>query len=46
MVIYWSGVQLIASADWGSADSSGLKCALIALQAGTGYANIRCVYMV
>ena len=46
MVIYWSGVQLIASADWGSAASSGLKCALIALQAGTGYAIIRCVYMV
>ena len=46
MVIYWSGVQLIASADWGSAASSGLKCALIALQAGTGSATIRCVYMV
>ena len=46
MVIYWSGVQLIASADWGSAASTGLKCSLIALQAGTGYAIIRCVYMV
>lgn len=46
MVTYWSGVQLIASADWGNAASSGLKCALIALQAGTGYASIRCVYMV
>ena len=46
MVIYWSGVQLIASADWGSAASSGLKCALISLGAGTGYAIIRCVYMV
>ena len=46
MVIYWSGAQLIASADWGTAASSGLKCALIALQAGTGYAIIRCVYMV
>ena len=46
MVIYWSGVQLIASGDWGSSASSGLKCALIALQAGTGYAIIRCVYMV
>ena len=46
MVIYWSGVQLIASGDWGSAASSGLKCALIALGAGTGYAIIRCVYMV
>ena len=46
MVIYWSGVQLIASADWGATGSSGLKCALIALQAGTGSAIIRCVYMV
>lgn len=46
MVIYWTGVQLIASGDWGSADSSGLKCALISLGAGTGSAIIRCVYMV
>ena len=46
MVIYWTGVQLIASADWGNTASSGLKCALIALQAGTGSATIRCVYMV
>ena len=46
MAIYWSGVQLIASGDWGSTGSSGLKCALIALGAGTGYAIIRCVYMV
>ena len=46
MVIYWQGVQLIASADWGNSASSGLKCALIALQAGTGCATIRCVYMV
>ena len=46
MVIYWTGVQLIASADWGSTASSGLKCALIALKAGTGSATIRCVYMV
>ena len=45
MVIYWTGVQLIASADWGNT-ASGLKCALIALQAGTGRATIRCVYMV
>ena len=44
MVTYWYGVHLIASADWGN--SSGLKCALVALQAGTGYATIRCVYMV
>lgn len=46
MVIYWTGVQLIASGDWGSAALSDLKCALIALQAGTGSAIIRCVYMV
>ena len=44
MVIYWSGAHLIASGDW--ANSTGLKCSLIALQAGTGYAKIRCVYMV
>lgn len=44
MVIYWTGVQLIASADW--ANSSGLKCALTALEAGTGWGVIRCVYMV
>lgn len=46
MVIYWTGPQLIASADYGSAGSSGLKCALIALRGGTGYAIVRCVYMV
>ena len=46
MVIYWSGVQLIASGDWGSAASSGLKCSLIPLGAGTGWGIIRCVYMV
>lgn len=46
MVIYWAGVQLIASADWGNTTSTGLKCALIALKAGTGSATIRCVYMV
>ena len=46
MVIYWSGVQLIASGDWGNAASTGLKCSLISLGAGTGYAIIRCVYMV
>ena len=46
MVIYWTGVQLIASADWGSDLSTGLKCALISLKAGTGSATVRCVYMV
>lgn len=44
MVISWTGTKLIASADY--SDTSGLKCALIALQAGTGTAIIRCVYMV
>lgn len=46
MVIYWSAVQLIASGDWGSAASSGLKCSLIPLSTGTGWGIIRCVYMV
>ena len=46
MVIYWAGTQLIANADGGHPDSSGLKCALTALQDGTGYAIIRCVYVV
>ena len=46
MVIYWSGVQIIASGDWGSAASSGLKCSLIPLGTGTGWTIIRCVYMV
>ena len=46
MVIYWSTVQLIASGDWGSAASNGLKCSLIPLGAGTGWGIIRCVYMV
>ena len=45
MVIYWSAVQLIASGDWGSAASSGLKCSLIPLSTGTGWGIIRCVYM-
>ena len=45
MVINWTGAKLIASADWANY-SSGLRCALIALQAGTGSAIIRCVYMV
>ena len=43
MVIYWTGVQLIASADWGLSD---LRCSLISLGSGTGRAIIRCVYMV
>ena len=44
MVIYWTGFQAFANADW--ADSMGLSCALTALTTGTGYAKIRCVYFV
>lgn len=46
MVIYWSSVQIIASGDWGIAASTGLKCSLIPLGAGTGQCVVRCVYMV
>ena len=46
MVIYWSRVQIIASGDWAkSGGSSGLACALHALNTGTGYCVIRCVYL-
>lgn len=44
MVIYWTGFQAFASADW--ADTQGLACALVALTTGTGYAKIRCAYFV
>lgn len=49
MVIWWTGVIITASGDWAKSQgtsSSGLKCALHALQAGTGQCVIRCVYMV
>ena len=49
MVIWWTGVIITASGDWSKSQgtsSSGLKCALHALQAGTGQCVIRCVYMV
>ena len=49
MVIWWSGIIITASGDWANSQgvsSSGLKCALHALQAGTGQCVIRCVYMV
>ena len=49
MVIWWSGIIITASGDWAKSQgtsSSGLKCALHALQAGTGQCVIRCVYMV
>ena len=47
MVIYWTGVIITASGDWAKAQtgSSGLACALHALQAGTGWCVIRCVYL-
>lgn len=48
MVIYWSSVHVIAQADWAKSQgtgSSGLRCALHSLNAGTGYCVIRCVYL-
>ena len=48
MVIYWSGIHIIAQADWSKSqgtDSSGMACALHSLNTGTGYAVIRCVYL-
>ena len=48
MVIYWTGIIITASGDWAKSQgtgSSGLKCALHALQAGTGWCVIRCVYL-
>lgn len=48
MVIYWSGVHITAQGDWAKSQrtgSTGLACALHALNAGTGYAVIRCVYL-
>ena len=48
MVIYWSGVHIIAQGDWAKSQgtgSSGLACALHSLNAGTGWCVIRCVYL-
>lgn len=48
MVIYWSVVHIIAQGDWAKSQgtgSTGLACALHSLNAGTGYAVIRCVYL-
>ena len=48
MVIYWSGVHITAQADWAQSQgtgSSGMACALHALNTGTGNAVIRCVYL-
>ena len=47
MVIHWSGIPIIAQADWAAAvGSTGLKCQLHPFTVGTGHATIRCVYMV
>ena len=48
MVIYWSGIHIIAQADWAKSQgtgSSGLRCALHSLNNGTGCCVIRCVYL-
>ena len=48
MVIYWTGVHIIASGDWAKSqgtNSSGLACALHALNTGTGWCVVRCVYL-
>ena len=48
MVIYWTGVHIIASGDLAKSQgtgSSGMECALHALNAGTGWCVIRCVYL-
>ena len=49
MVIYWTGIHVIAQADWAKSQgtyASGLSCALHSLNNGTGYCVIRCVYLV
>lgn len=48
MVIYWSGVPIIAQGDSAKSQgtgSTGLACGLHALSAGTGWCVIRCVYL-
>ena len=48
MVIYWNTVQIIASGDYAKSQgtgSSGLRCVLHALNNGTGWCVIRCVYL-
>ena len=47
MVIYWSSIPIIASGDYAKSQvgSIGLKCVLHALQAGTGWCVVRCVYL-
>ena len=48
MVIFWSGVPIIAQGDWAKSQgtgSIGLSCALHTLNPGTGWCVIRCVYL-
>lgn len=50
MVIYWTGVPIIASGDWAKSQglgTKGLGCALHTLNAngGTGRCVVRCVYV-
>ena len=48
MVIYWTGVNIIAQGDWAKSQgtgSTGLACALNALKAGTGWCVVRCAYL-
>lgn len=48
MVIYWTGIPIIAQGDWAKSQgtgSSGLICALHSLTAGTGWCVVRCVYL-
>lgn len=48
MVIYWSGVHITAQGDWAKSQgtgSSGLACSLHALNTGTGWCVVRCVYL-
>ena len=48
MVIYWSGVPIIAQGDWAKSQgtgSGGLACALYSLNNGTGWCVVRCVYL-
>ena len=48
MVIYWTGVNIIAQGDWAKSQgtgSTGLACALHALKAGTGWCVVRCAYL-
>lgn len=48
MVIHWNGVPIIAQGDHAKSQgtsSTGLACAFHALNAGTGWCVIRCVYL-